>query len=130
MVVTRSVLATLAVGALNVVLVEELSLFYDLTFVVICLVAALGVRPRDFFRVGVLPPLLMLAVVAVLAAVDPSWVAEPTDGLVQAVVSGLAHHAGALIAGLGLVLGVLALRQVALRNSGRLRNAERLRTSA
>lgn len=130
MVVTRSVLATLAVGALNVGLVEELSLFYDLTFVVICLVAALGVHPRDFFPVGVLPPLLMLAVVAVLAAIDTSWVAEPTDGLVQAVVSGLAHHAGALIAGLGLVLGVLALRQVALRNSGRLRNAGRLRTSA
>jgi mannose/fructose/N-acetylgalactosamine-specific phosphotransferase system component IIC len=88
---------------------------------VVCLVAALVVRPYDFFVVGVLPPLLMLATVSLLAAFARTAVAEKVDSLPQAVVSGLAHHAGALVAGYALALAVLALRQVALRNSGRLR---------
>jgi hypothetical protein len=37
------------------------------------------------------------------------------------VVSGLAHHARALVAGYGLTLALLALRQVAIRNAGRIR---------
>jgi hypothetical protein len=122
-VVTLSVLGVLSLAALNVALAGELSLFFDLTFVVAALVAALAVRPRDFFRVGVLPPLLLLATVVLLASVEPGWVADETDGLVQAVVSGLAHHAGALVGGHGLALAVLGLRQVALRNAGRLRTS-------
>jgi len=118
-----SVLGVLSVAALNVALSGGLSLFFDLTFVVVSLTAALSVRPRDFFRVGVLPPLLMLATVGLLASVEPGWVADETDGLVQAVVSGLAHHAGALVAGHGLALAVLGLRQAALRNAGRLRTS-------
>jgi hypothetical protein len=39
------------------------------------------------------------------------------------VVSGLAHHAGALVAGYGLTLAVLALRQVAARNAGTIRSS-------
>jgi hypothetical protein len=120
-VVTLSTLAALAVAWLNVGLSGRLSLFFDLTFVVLCLVAALAVRPRDFFVVGVLPPLLMLGVMTMLAMADRGAVADEVDGLVQAVVSGLAHHAGGLVAGYALTLAVLALRQVALRNSGRIR---------
>lgn len=122
-VVTLSVLAAVGLAAVNIALTEALSLFYDLTFVVICLVGALAVRPRDFFRVGVLAPLLMLTTVTLLALVDTAYVAEETDGLVQAVVSGLAHHAGALLAGHALALAALGLRQVAVRNSGRLRTS-------
>lgn len=120
-VVTLSTLAALAVAWLNVGLSGRLSLFFDLTFVVLCLVAALAVRPRDFFVVGVLPPLLMLGVMTMLAMAARGAVADEVDGLVQAVVSGLAHHAGGLVAGYALTLAVLALRQVALRNSGRIR---------
>ena len=120
-VVTLAVVVTFGVVALDLLLTDELSLFYDLAFVVVCLAAALSVRPRDFFAVGVLPPLLMLAVVLVLGVVARGAVADEVDGLVQAVVSGLAHHAGALVAGYALVLGVLALRQLAARNSGRIR---------
>lgn len=109
----------LAVGALNVALTGRLSLFYDLTFAVICLVAAMAVRPRDFFVVGVLPPLLMLGVVTVLAVVVRESVAEPVDSAVQAVVSGLAHHAGGLAGGYLLALLILALRQVAARGPER-----------
>jgi ATP/ADP translocase len=120
-VVTLSTIGTLSVAGVNLLLTEELSLFFDLSFVVLCLVAALAVRPRDFFVVGVLPPLLMVATITLLAVFARSAVAEEVDSLVQAVVSGLAHHAGALVAGYALALVILALRQVALRNSGRLR---------
>jgi hypothetical protein len=120
-VATLSTLAAVAVAWLNVALSDRLSLFFDLTFVVLCLVAALSVHPRDFFVVGVLPPLLMLGVISMLAVTARGAVAEEVDSLVQAVVSGLAHHAGGLVAGYAIALGVLALRQVALRNSGRIR---------
>jgi ATP/ADP translocase len=120
-VVSLSALTAAATAALNLALTGELSLFFDCVFVVVCVVAAFAVRPRDFFVVGVLPPLLMLGTVLLLAVVARSAVADPVDSLVQAVVSGLAHHAGGLVAGYALALGVLALRQVAAKNSGRLR---------
>ena len=37
--------------------------------------------------------------------------ADPGDGFLQAVVSGLAHHAGSLVVGYALTLAILALRQ-------------------
>ncbi len=107
---------------MNLLLTGDLSLVFDLAFVAFCLVAALAVRPRDFFVVGVLPPLLMLATITLLAVFARTAVADEVDSLIQAVVSGLAHHAGGLGAGYALALGVLALRQVASRNSGRLRH--------
>ncbi len=116
-----AVAATLVVVVLNLLFSGKATLFYDLAFVAICVWAALSVRPRDFFVVGVFPPLLMFATVMVLALVDRGAIADEVDGLTQAVVSGLAHHAGALVAGYGLTLGILALRQLAMRNSGRIR---------
>jgi hypothetical protein len=121
LVVTVSVLTMLAVVALNLLFSGKITWFYDLAFVAMCVGAALAVRPRDFFVIGVYPPLLMFCTVAILALIDRRTVADEVDPLVQAVVSGLAHHAGALVAGYGLTLGILALRQVALRNSGRIR---------
>lgn len=109
----------LSVVVVNLLLVGELSFFFDLCFVVLCLGLALVVRPDDFFAVGVLPPLMMLAVFVLLGAVAPDTIADPRDGLVQAVVSGLAHHSGALVAGYMLCLGCLALRQRTLRETGR-----------
>ena len=84
---------------------------------VVCVAAALCVRPREFFAVGVLPPLLMLGIVLALALLTRKAVADEVDGLVQAVVSGLAHHAGALVTGYGLTLSILAVRQLVLRGS-------------
>jgi len=122
-VATLAVLAAIAVVVIDLILTSRISLVFDLGFIAICLAAALSVRPRDFFVVGVMPPLLMLTTILVLASVAPGAVAQPVDGLIQAVVSGLAHHAGGLIAGYGLTLVILALRQLAIRNSGRLRAA-------
>ena len=80
-VVTLAAVVTFGVVALDLLLTDELSLFYDLAFVVVCLAAALSVRPRDFFAVGVLPPLLMLAVVLVLGVVARGAVADEVGRL-------------------------------------------------
>jgi hypothetical protein len=100
---------------------DRLGLPFDVALVALSVVAALWVRPRDFFTIGVLPPLLLAATVVTLVAVDRGSVAEPDDAVLQAVVSGLAHHAVALLVGYAGTLAVLALRQVALRNNGALR---------
>ncbi|HET6693304.1 MAG TPA: DUF6542 domain-containing protein [Pedococcus sp.] len=122
------VVGAMAAGLLVAVLLTEafgarLGLFFDLVFVLCCVGAALLVRPRDFFTVGVLPPLALTATVLLLAVVDRAAVAHAQDGVAQATVSGLAHHAQALATGYALTLLILALRQVAMRNHGRLRPA-------
>ena len=106
---------------LSLLLDDRIGLGFDIAFVVICVAAALLVRPDDFFTVGVLPPLLLGVAVLVLAVGERGAVARPEDALLQALVSGLAHHALALVVGYALTLAVLALRQVALRNHGTLR---------
>lgn len=113
--------ALLAVTLVNLLLTNSIGVVFDVAFVLICLGAALWVHPRDFFSVGVLPPLLLGFTVVVLAMVDRAAVARADDAFVQAVVSGLAHHSLALVVGYGLTLAVLALRQVALRHRGTLR---------
>lgn len=109
-----AVLLTEALGA-------RIGLFFDLVFVLSCIGAALLVRPRDFFTVGVLPPLALTGTVVVVAVADRAAVARADDSLAQAAVSGLAHHAQALAIGYACALLVLALRQVAVRNQGRIR---------
>jgi hypothetical protein len=110
---------------LDLALFDGLTLLFDVAFVLVCTAAALSVRPRDFFGVGVLPPLLMAATVLVLALASRASVADPGDGPLQGFVSGLAHHAGALVTGYAVTLAILALRQVALRNSGTIRARSR-----
>lgn len=111
----------LVVVLLDLLAFSDLTLFSDVAFVLICVGSALAVRPREFFVIGVLPPLLMAGTVGLLALLAPGAVADASDGFGQALVSGLAHHAGALVVGYGLTLAVLALRQVALRNAGTIR---------
>jgi hypothetical protein len=123
-------LLVLAAVLIDLILFDDLTLVFDIAFVLVCVAAALAVRPRDFFVIGVYPPLLMAGTVAVLAVLTPDAVAEPTDGFLQAVVSGLAHHSGFLVLGYALTLGILALRQVALRNAGVIRAAGRPRIPA
>jgi hypothetical protein len=114
-------LVVLVAVLLDLQLSQDLGLVFDIAFVLVCIAAALAVRPRDFFVIGVFPPLLMAATVGVLAVVSRASVADPADGFLQSLVSGLAHHAGALVAGYALTLTVLALRQVAMRNAGTIR---------
>jgi hypothetical protein len=109
-----AVLATavvLTVAAAEVLMVGHLRLFFDLCFVVVCLGAALMVRARDFFTVGVLPPLLMFGTMVLVALNGPQVIAAAHDGLVQAVITGLAHHSLALFAGYAVCLVTLLARQ-------------------
>lgn len=98
-------------AAAEVLMVGHLRLFFDLCFVVVCLGAALMVRSCDFFTVGVLPPLLMFGTMVVVALNGAEVIATAHDGVVQAVVTGLARHSFALFAGYAVCLGTLLLRQ-------------------
>jgi hypothetical protein len=101
----------LTAAAAETALVGRLGLFFDLCFILVCLGAALLVRPRDFFTVGVLPPLLMFGTMVIVAFNGPKVIARAQDGMVQAVVTGLAHHSLALFAGYAVCLGMLLARQ-------------------
>jgi len=117
-----ALILALAVG-IDLLLAGELGSIFDVCLVLVCTGAALAERPRDFFTVGVLPPLLLAVIVAALALLAPGAVARADDVAVQAFVSGLAHHAFPLVVGYALTLTVLGLRQVALRHEGSLRSA-------
>lgn len=110
-VVALGVAVALTVVVVDVALAGRVSLFFDLCFVALCVALALAVRPTDFFTVGVLPPLIMIGVFVLLGMARPEAIADPGDGVVQAVVSGLSHHSGALVAGYVLCLATLAYRQ-------------------
>lgn len=98
----------------------RLERIFDSGFVVLCVGMALAVRPQDFFRVGVLPPMLLLAISVVLGLGHRSAIAAPDDSIVQSVISGLAHHSGPLLVGYALALAVLGVRsRVARRHSKR-----------
>lgn len=101
----------LTVAGLDVATGVRVGVLFDLCFVVLCIALALAVRPDDFFVVGVLPPLLMGGLFALLAVAEPASIGDAGDGLVQATVSGLSHHSFALMAGYALCLGVLFVRQ-------------------
>lgn len=101
----------LTVVALDVAVAGRVSLFFDLCFVVVCVALALLVRPRDFFVVGVLPPLLMGGLFVLLATTDPAVLGRVDDGLIQSTITGLSHHSTALLLGYGLSLTVLWIRQ-------------------
>jgi len=101
---------TLTVAVLDVALGGRVGLFFDLAFVAVCLTLALLVRPQDFFTVGVLPPLIMLVVFVLLGISHRVAIARDGDGLAQAVITGLSHHAVALGVGYAACLLCLAVR--------------------
>ena len=118
-VVVLGVAVALTVTTIDLLAFERLTALFDVGFVLLCLALAL------------LPPLLMVAVVTLLATTRPLVVADPGDGLVQAVVSGLSHHAGALVLGYLLSLAVLAVRhRVVQAASNRLGSPAPTRTTS
>ena len=117
-VVALGLALALTVAVLDLLLIGRVSPLFDICFVLLSFGLALAVRPADFFTVGVLPPMLMVVVFALLGATKPEAIADKRDGVVQAVVSGLSHHAGALVAGYVLCLGCLAVRHRVLARHG------------
>lgn len=110
-VVALGLAVALTAIAVDQLVVGRVSLFFDLCFIVLCVGLALAVRPTDFFTVGVLPPMLMVAVFTLLGLTRPGMIAHPDDGVIQAVLSGLSRHSGALVLGYALCLACLAVRQ-------------------
>ena len=101
----------LTIVALDHLIVGRLSLFFDLSFITLCLGLAVLVSSHDYYVMGLLPPLLMVGVFALLGLVAPQLIAEPDDGVVQAVFSGLAHHSTALLVGYAVSLAALEHRR-------------------
>lgn len=110
-VVALGLAVALTIVALDLARADRVTALFDVAFVIVCVALALLVRPADFFTVGVLPPLIMAAVFVLVALSNPGAIADPGDGLVQAVVSGLSTHAVALGIGYGLCLACLAVRR-------------------
>jgi hypothetical protein len=114
-VVALTVALTLSAATVEITVGGHLRLFFDICFVAICLTAAMLVRPRDFFTVGVLPPLLMFGTMVLVALNGTQVIAHRHDSVVQAVITGLAHHSVALFVGYAACLVTLVLRQRAAR---------------
>lgn len=110
-VVALGAAASLSVVVLDLQLGGDVSLFFDLSFVLLCLALALSVRREDFFTVGVLPPLLMIGIFVLVGISRPEVLGHPEDGTVQAVITGLSEHSLALVVGYLLCLAVLFVRQ-------------------
>jgi hypothetical protein len=109
--VTRfSMLVSALLVVADVTATGRLERIFDSGFIVLCVGMALAIRPQDFFRVGVLPPMLLLAICLALGLGHRAAIAAPDDGAVQSVISGLAHHSGPLLAGYVLALAVLGIR--------------------
>ncbi len=109
-VVALGVAVTLTAVSIDLLLAGRLTLFFDLSFMALCLALSALVRRRDFFVVAVLPPVLMIAVFTFIAVVARDAIADPRDSALQASVSGVATHAVALLIGYALCLGWLGWR--------------------
>ena len=102
------------VAVADVALTQRISMFFDLCFVVICLVAAMGVRRSDLFTPGVLPPLVLGVVLVGVAAMRPDALGA-AQGLANSFLVGLANHAGALVGGYAVSLAIVAARAFSAR---------------
>jgi hypothetical protein len=109
-VVGAAVATTVGVVAFDVALTGRLSMFFDLCFILVGLCAALGVRRDGLYAVGVLPPLLLGAVVAVLAVLSPGTLTASRLEFASTWLTGLAHHGVALASAHAVVLTIVGMR--------------------
>lgn len=113
-VILSAALAAAAVAVVDLALVGRLSFFFDVSFVVVCLVAAMAVRPRDLFTAAVLPPLAFAGVIAGVALIWPDAIAA-NSSLSKTFLTGLAAHAVGLVGGYAAALLTVAARAYARR---------------
>lgn len=105
--VTTAVALLALTVLLNLLLVGSLSYFFDLSFVVICLLAGLMVRPGEAWNMALLPPALLVGIVLLLAPLGSATVASPEDSVMQAIITGVIGHSAALVAGWALFAAAL-----------------------
>jgi len=91
--------------------------------VLVAVATALAVRIRDLFTAGVLPPLLLVAVLVVVAVVQPAGIRvtelDPTASVPQRVIAGFVDLAGSLVVAHALALVLVALRMRVARRQRR-----------
>jgi hypothetical protein len=113
-VIVSAAMASAALAVLDLAMVGRLSFFFDVSFVVICLVAAMAVRSSDLFTAAVLPPLAFAGVIAGVALLWPDAIIA-SSGLGQTFLTGLAAHAVGLIGGYAAALLTVGARVYARR---------------
>lgn len=102
-IIVLSLAATSVCAALDFTLTGGLSMFFDLCFIVICLVGAMAVRRKDLFTTGVMSPLVFAAVIGAIAVIAPHAFSD-VGGFAKVFPTGLAQHAAALVSGYGIAL--------------------------
>jgi hypothetical protein len=107
-------MAVAGCAGLDFFLTGGVGYFFDLCFVVVCLVAAMSAAPRALFTVGVMPPLAFGVVIAVVAVVAPHTIA--TGSFSAVFLTGLAAHAVPLCAAYAVALVVVTARGIAHRS--------------
>lgn len=115
-VIVSAAIGTAAAAVLDLALVGRLSFFFDVTFIVMCLAAAMAVRPRDLFTAAVLPPLAFAGAIGGVALIWPHAIAA-TGGFSKIFLTGLAAHAGGLVGGYAAALLTVAARVYARRQA-------------
>ena len=111
--IVASALAVGGCAVLDLALTSgQMTFFFDLCFVVICLVATMAVRRQDLFTAGVLPPLVFAAVIAVVAVAAPHAF-QSAPGVNKVFLTGLASHASGLVGGYAVALLAVAARLAA-----------------
>ena len=114
-VVLSTLLASAVCVGTDFALTGRLTVFFDLCFVVICLIAAMGVRRRDLFTAGVLPPLVFGLLIGAISVLAPAALAA-SGGIGTVFMTGLASHADGLVAGYATALLTVGARVGAHRS--------------
>ena len=107
--------STMAAAAIvSIALSSELGLFFSCCFVLVSVSAALAANIRSLYVPGVLPPLLLVIVLASVASIAPDTIDAPglaeTAGTTQRVIAGIVQNATALVLGHILALTAIAYR--------------------
>lgn len=113
-VLATAVTVMLVVAFAEIAIADSVGVLVGLGLVVVSVGAALTVRPRDLFTAGVLPPLLLVAVLTVVAVLHGEGIQvarlDSSAGVAQRVIAGFVHLAGALVVAHAAALTVVALR--------------------
>lgn len=104
-----SVGASLVTAGLDLMLTNQLGLFFMLSSILTAFGVAAAVRRPDVFTAGVLPPLAALGTFIVLGALVPMRLSGITDRP-TAILAALASESWTLVAATAIALGTIAVR--------------------
>ena len=123
LVVGPAAMLLLVVALVEIQLRGTVGMGTGVALVLVAVATALAVRIRDLFTAGVLPPLLLVAVLVVVAVAQPAGIRvtelDPTASVVQRVIAGFVDLAGALVVAHALALVLVALRMRVARRQRR-----------